>query len=135
MNQNETSIEIEVRSTEIDQLGHVNNAKYLEYLEWGREHWYETHNLPFERFEQMGLGSVTVNININYRKEVRQGEHLTIVTRPERKGRSSYVIAQEIINESGDRVADALVTLVMMDLKQRKSAPLPEELARLFPHV
>ena len=37
----DASIELIVRSTEIDVNGHVNNAKYLEYLEWGREEWYE----------------------------------------------------------------------------------------------
>jgi acyl-CoA thioesterase FadM len=30
----ETALTIIVRSTEIDINGHVNNAKYLEYLEW-----------------------------------------------------------------------------------------------------
>ena len=70
----ETSIQIEVRSTEIDVLGHVNNAKYLEYLEWGREDWYNRIGLPFEAFSEMGVGTVTVNININYRKEARLGE-------------------------------------------------------------
>ena len=38
----ETSLEIVVRPTEVDVNGHVNNAKYVEYMEWGREEWYET---------------------------------------------------------------------------------------------
>ena len=42
----ETSLEIVVRPTEIDVNGHVNNAKYVEYLEWGREEWYERNGLP-----------------------------------------------------------------------------------------
>ena len=81
-------------STEIDVLGHVNNAKYLEYLEWGREDWYNRIGLPFEAFSEMGVGTVTVNININYRKEARLGEKLTIRTRPLRKGKSSFVLEQ-----------------------------------------
>jgi thioesterase III len=32
-----TAIQIEVRPTELDNMGHVNNAKFLEYMEWGRE--------------------------------------------------------------------------------------------------
>jgi len=98
----ETSIQIEVRSTEIDVLGHVNNAKYLEYLEWGREDWYNRIDLPFDLFTEMGVGTVTVNININYRKEARLGEKLTIRTRPLRKGRSSFVLEQVIDNERGN---------------------------------
>ena len=33
----ETAHEIVVRPTEVDVNGHVNNAKYVEYMEWGRE--------------------------------------------------------------------------------------------------
>ncbi len=43
----EATIEIPVRSTEVDYLGHVNNAKYLEYMEWGREGWYSQADCPF----------------------------------------------------------------------------------------
>ncbi len=128
----ETSIQIEVRSTEIDVLGHVNNAKYLEYLEWGREDWYNRIGLPFDAFSEMGVGTVTVNININYRKEARLGEKLTIRTRPLRKGKSSFVLEQIIDNERGERVADAHVTSVTVDLKERKSVPLPPELGKWF---
>ena len=33
----ETAHEIVVRPTEVDVNGHVNNTKYVEYMEWGRE--------------------------------------------------------------------------------------------------
>ena len=49
------SLEIVVRSTEIDVNGHVNNAKYLEYLEWGREEWYERSGLSYETFLALGV--------------------------------------------------------------------------------
>ncbi|MFD0712492.1 acyl-CoA thioesterase [Paenibacillus sp. GCM10027626] len=129
-----SEIEIVVRSTEIDVNGHVNNAKYLEYLEWGREDWYEQAGFHYDVFLQMGIQTVTVNININYRKECRQGERLFIRTRAERAGNSSYVLQQEIVNEAGARCIDAAVTSVTMDAAARKSTPIPEQLRKLFPH-
>jgi thioesterase-3 len=123
---------IEVRSTEIDVMGHVNNAKYLEYLEWGREEWYNQAALPFDAFTQMGVGTVTVSIHIQYRKEATQGERLTIQTKPLRCGKSSFVFFQEIKNETGEVVADAEVTSVTINLENRKSTPLPELLRRYF---
>lgn len=128
----EVKLEIIVRSTEIDVNGHVNNAKYLEYLEWGREEWYETAGLPYDAFTQMGVQTVTVNININYRKECRQGDRLTIVTRPERIGRTSYVLSQRIVNERGELCADAEVTSVALDIGTRKSREVPEALRHWF---
>ncbi|MCQ6559589.1 acyl-CoA thioesterase [Paenibacillus mendelii] len=129
----EAAIDIVVRSTEIDVNGHVNNAKYLEYLEWGREAWYEEAGLHYDVFLRMGIQTVTVNININYRKECRQGDRLTIVTLPERAGRSSYVLKQEIVNDRGEQCADALVTCVTMGSESRQSISLPDTLRALFP--
>src|SRR3954447_4093639 len=97
----ETTLEIVVRPTEIDVNGHVNNAKYVEYLEWGREDWYEKNGLPYDRLHALGAVTVAVNLNLNFRRECRQGEVLTIATRPESVGRSSFVIKQEVVNREG----------------------------------
>ncbi|NOV01801.1 acyl-CoA thioesterase [Paenibacillus planticolens] len=128
----ESRLEIIVRSTEIDVNGHVNNAKYLEYLEWGREEWYELSGLSYETFGSMGIQTVTVNININYKKECKQGEQLTITCRPDKMGRSSYVLKQEIYNKQNELCADALVTSVTMDSSTRKSVAAPEALRKHF---
>ncbi|REE85119.1 acyl-CoA thioester hydrolase/thioesterase-3 [Paenibacillus taihuensis] len=128
----EARLEIIVRSTEIDVNGHVNNAKYLEYLEWGREEWYEQAGLHYDVFLGMGIQTVTVNININYRKECKQGDRLTISTATDRVGRSSYVLKQQIVNDRGELCADALVTSVAMDVDTRKSREVPERLRKLF---
>lgn len=128
----EVKLNIIVRSTEIDVNGHVNNAKYLEYLEWGREEWYDTVGLHYDTFTGLGVQTVTVNININYRKECRQGDKLTILTRPEKMGRTSFVLKQELYNEAGELCADAMVTSVTMDIQTRKSREAPEALRKLF---
>jgi thioesterase III len=125
----ETSLEIVVRPTEIDVNGHVNNAKYVEYLEWGREEWYERNGLPYERLLELGAVTVTVNLNLNFRKECRQGEVLVILTRPERLGRTSFALRQEIRKRTGDVAADAVVTIVTIDPARRTSRPVPDELA------
>jgi thioesterase-3 len=129
----EAKLDIIVRSTDIDVLGHVNNAKYLEYLEWGREELYEKLGLAYESFLELGVQTVIVNININYRKECKQGEHLTIVTSPERLGRTSFVLLQEIVNAKNEIVADAKVTTVTIGVESRSPVPVPEPLARCFP--
>ncbi|WP_454191987.1 acyl-CoA thioesterase [Paenibacillus sp. Marseille-Q7038] len=127
-----TELQLIVRPTEIDVNGHVNNAKYLEYLEWGREEWYEAADLPYNKLLQEGFQTVTVNININYRKECVQSERLTVITEPEKAGNSSYVLKQTIINETDDICADAAVSSVTIDPSTRKSKPLPVMLRKLF---
>jgi len=126
----ETVLDIIVRPTEIDVNGHVNNAKFVEYLEWGREEWYERNGLPHDRLQELGALTVAVNLNLNYRRECRQGERLTIVTRPEKLGRTSFTVAQEIRKPDGELAADATVVLVTIDPTTRKPRVVPPELAR-----
>ncbi len=128
----QTQIELVVRCTEIDVNGHVNNAKYIEYLEWGREDWYERQGLDHGRLLALGAITVTVNLNVNYRKECRQGQRLRVLTRPGSKGNSSFVVTQEIRDEADRLVVDARVVTVTIDPSTRKSRPLPDALADCF---
>ena len=125
----ETTLDLIVRPTEIDVNGHVNNAKFIEYLEWGREEWYERNQLPYDRLLTLGAATVTVNINVNYRRECKQGETLTVVTRPERLGRTSFSFYQEIRAADGTVAVDAQVTLVTIDPESRRPRVVPPELA------
>ena len=129
----EILLEVVVRCTEIDVNGHVNNVKFIEYLEWGREEWYDRHGFGYDRLRGLGAVTVVVNINLNLRQACHQGDRLRILTRPERRGRTSFVLAQRIEKEDGAVVADALITLVTTDPATGRSRPLPEEFAALFP--
>jgi YbgC/YbaW family acyl-CoA thioester hydrolase len=128
----EVVLETVVRCTEIDVNGHVNNAKYVEYLEWGREEWYDRQGFDYDRLKGLGAVTVVVNINLNFRRACRQGDRLRISTWPQHRGRTSFALAQRIDRADGT-VADAVVTLVTVDPDTRRPAPLPEEFARLFP--
>jgi thioesterase III len=126
-------VETVVRCTEIDINGHLNNAKFVEYLEWGREEWYECRGFDYERLEQLGVVTVVVNINLNYRQPCHQGDRLRIVTSPQQRGRTSFALAQRIERSDGTIVADGVVTIVTVDSDSRRAVPLPEEFAGLFP--
>jgi thioesterase-3 len=128
----EVVLETVVRCTEIDVNGHVNNAKYVEYLEWGREDWYDRTGFPYDRLLGLGAVTVVVNVNLNLRRPCHQGDRLRIVTRPERQGRTSFALAQRIEKADGTVAADAIVTLVTVDPTTRQARPLPEDFARLF---
>jgi thioesterase III len=125
----ETALEIVVRPTEVDVNGHVNNAKYVEYMEWGREEWYERQGLPYERLFALGAVTVTANLNLNFRQECRQGQVLVITTRPERLGRTSFALRQEIRKRDGALAAEGVITMVTINPVTRKSRPVPDELA------
>lgn len=127
----ESAIEIQVRSTEVDFLGHVNNAKYLEYMEWGREDWYSQAGCSFDDLLERGMGTVTVNINIDYLAQCYKGDLLRLKTSPVKVGNTSFVMLQEIYKkETMEKVSEARVTTVIIDMKTGKSKPVPPELRK-----
>jgi len=62
-------LEIEVLSGHIDELGHVNNARFLEYFERCRIDWYNRCGDFLDSTKKPQLGTVVVNINVNFRRE------------------------------------------------------------------
>jgi len=123
----EVALDIIVRSTDIDMLGHVNNSKYQEYLEWGRFEWFRGSGIPSGLFTKHELSAVVVNVNINYRAEARMDDRLRIVTALVQVGRASIRYAHRVLHTDGRVACDASVTGVMFDTKLRKSAPIPDD--------
>ncbi len=106
--------EIKVRGYHADFYGHVNNARYLEFLEENR--WVHLEGaLDVRKLAAKGYIFLVVNININYRKAVPVGETLLVSTDLGKIGTKSAVLKQLITNKkSGETVVDALVTFVIM---------------------
>ena len=129
----EVVLEIVVRWSELDLNGHVNNAKYVEYLEWGRHEWCDNHGFSYDRLKKLGAIAVVVNVNLNYRQPCYEGDRLRVVTWLRGRGRTSFAVAHRIERADGTAAADGVVTLVTVDSDTRRAVPLPEEFARLFP--
>ena len=134
------SIPLTVGEADLDDLGHVNNARYLVFLERSRTGWYEAAGLfatcqdAHARAGGRGRAdTVVVNIDIDFLSECRLGEALAVDTAPIRLGGKSFVVRQAIVKADGALAADAVVTSVVMDLETRETIVLPRELARLFP--
>jgi thioesterase-3 len=119
---------IKVRGYHLDVYQHVNNARYLEFLEEARWAWLEQHE-AFHWMNQHGLAFVVVNININYRRPAVMGDVLIIDSEVIRLGGKSGVMGQKVSLESdGSEVADALLTFVCIDLDSKKALPLDGDL-------
>ncbi len=128
-------LEITVRSTHIDVMGHVNNAKYVEFLEWGRVDEVEKKGVDLWGMVKRGLGFAVVNLNIHYRKEAFAGDILVVNTIfKELRNRKVGIIDQLITKKDSDEVVcEAEVTFLIFDINKHKSVTMPEELSKLLP--
>lgn len=124
--------EITVRGYHLDLYRHVNNARYLEFLEEAR---WQTYDKPFEKagLISKGLAFVIVNINIDYKRPAGLGDVLNIVNTIQRIGTKSVTIRQHMFLKGTDTtVVDAAVTVVLMDVKTGKAVALEGDLLTLM---
>ena len=122
------TIQIKVRGYHLDVYGHVNNARYLEFLEEGRWAFFEA-GADLSTLMQKQISFVVVNININFKRPAFLGQQLAIDTTISKLNHRSGVIRQVIrLEGSGTIVSDADVTFVLYDNKMGAAAPMKGEI-------
>ena len=125
---------VEVRLADTDAMGHVNNANYLTYVEIARVAYYEqvTGNALPIGVHGAEEGMILAEIRMTYRSPAFYGETLTVETRVERVGRTSFgmvhrITAPESRYGPARLIAVADSTLVSYDYQQECPIPVPEE--------
>lgn len=106
---------IQVLNYHLDGYGHVNNARYLEFLEAARWDFFKQHNLQ-ECLRQANL--VVSHIDIRYRSATHLGDELMIRTQLI-SVQSRQIILQQSIEqaESKKKCTHAQVTLMLVNAK------------------
>jgi len=114
-----------VRSYELDGYGHVNNAIYLNYLEFARITFLDDIGFAYQKFRDSGYSLVVTRVEIDYRYPAGLGDILRIRTSPAEKRLTGGTFRQII--ENGDiLVCEAKVSWVCLN-SAGKPARLPEE--------
>lgn len=111
---------IEVRSYELDMLGHVNNAVFLNWLEQARLAALEALGFGVEALIEREWSSNVVRIEIDYRRPARFGDRLRVLTWLDRVGNTSLALGHRIERRDdpkGGPVAEAKVIVVWLDRK------------------
>jgi acyl-CoA thioester hydrolase len=129
----EHSCALIVRSYECDAYGHVNNAVYLNYLEYARHAYLRDNGISIAKLRTEGFALWVARLAIDYRRPSAADDALSILTRPLRKSRIGGVLAQRILRAgdagASDTIAEAEVTWVCVDSRGR-----PTRLPPAFDH-
>lgn len=129
---NEHIMDIVVQEEDIDELNHVNNKVYIDFLETARIAWHEHIGLDLQKMIEQGYGDVLRNINVSYIKEAVLGEKLQVKTVPQSVGNSSFVMKQWIYNENDEVITEAEAVIVLVDLHKREKVSIPEETSNII---
>lgn len=127
----EAYVDIKVRGYHLDIYQHVNNGRYLEFLEEGRWDYFESKGF-FAQLDKQDLAFVVANINISYRRPAYAGETIRIITKIISIGNKSAKALQEVRlvkdNQATELIVDAEVTFCLMDNQTQKSIPISGEM-------
>jgi len=118
---------IEVRYGDLDPQGHLNNARYLTYMEQARIQ-YIKHLGLWKGESFLDVGVILADIHITFRAPVRFGQAVRVGVRVARLGGKSMEMVQVIEDsESGQELATGTAVLVAYDYHSSRSIPIMDE--------
>ena len=120
---------VRVRNYHLDGYGHVNNARYLEFLEEARWAFFEEHGLLSEID---GLMLVVVRTDIRYRRAAVDGDILRFEGRLKELTSRHIILTQNIVLPSGKNAVEAEITLMVVSAESGRSISIPEPLFTLL---
>ncbi|GAB2632519.1 acyl-CoA thioesterase [Nocardia goodfellowii] len=126
------SVPITVRGYELDSLGHVNQAVYLQYAEHARWELLRAAGVGQDKLLTTGYAPVVLENNIKYQRELRAGDEITVTCEFEWTEGKTFRMRQEIRKLDGTVSALVTVTGGVMDLTARKLVADPRARFRAF---
>ena len=123
-----------VRWSDMDAVGHVNNAAYFVYLEQARVSWLDSLNAT-GALSPTACGPVVVTAHCSFHKPIAYPAIVEIQMYGGPAGRSSFDTFYEICDAQDRKriYTTASAKVVWVNHKSKKSAPLPDAIRRLLP--
>jgi acyl-CoA thioester hydrolase len=117
----------DVRWGDMDAFSHVNNARYLDYLQEARIAWLDGLG---EAWVTEQSGPVVASIQIDYRKPIEYPARVVVDTWCERLGNRSMTLLHRLTldNDPTTEVAQARVVMVWVDRRSGSAIALPAHL-------
>jgi len=119
---------IEVRYGDLDPQGHVNNAKYLTYIEQARIAYIRRLGLWQEGQSFLDVGIILADAQVTFLASIQFGQNVRVGVRTSRLGNKSLTMEYRLEDaDSGAELATGSTALVAYDYRVRKTIPIPGE--------
>ena len=120
-----TSVDVQVRFSDTDALGHVNNMVYLSYLELARIEYIKR---VFGAIETKDFGVIIARVEIDYRSPAFHYETLVVGIRAIELGGASMKLDYRVEEKkTGRLVAEAKTVMVSYDYRANQVKRWPDE--------
>jgi len=109
-----------IREAHLDTFGHVNNATYLALYEEARWEIITKNGYGLKTIQELKQGPVILEASIKFLHELKLRQEITITSEMvQYKGRVGQ-IKQQMLKSDGEVASEALFTMGLFDLVQRK---------------
>ena len=118
-------MKVDIRWSDMDEMGHVNNAIYLTYFEQARVHYCQESC----EWDWKVLGVILANAHLDYIRPVVFPNPTFCYVRTSKIGNKSLVINYLIttmINGVEELATTGYTVMVMFDYKSNQSTPVPD---------
>jgi acyl-CoA thioester hydrolase len=117
---------VEIRFADVDMFGHVNNAKYLTYIESARVAYY-TAVTGLEEPREFGM--TVASAKVDFIKPIFYRQTVDVYTRIGRIGNKSWTLEHELRDaDTGELLSIGSTVNVFYDYKSGQSQPIPPEI-------
>lgn len=113
---------ITLRWSDLDAFNHVNNARYLTFLEQARIEWFETVGEPWQTDE---IGPVVATATLNFKRPIEYPAQVAVELFTERLGNTSVTIGHRIVADDGTLHCDGHVVAVWVSRHTGRPVALP----------
>lgn len=119
------AVEIQVRFSDVDFIGHVSNSVYQSYYDIGKLSYV---NQIFGPLNWRQLGMVGASMKIDYIKPIYMGSQIKVLTRIAKIGQKSMIFTHRIIDQENEDIMSTCEAITVCYLPQeQRSIPVPDE--------
>jgi len=121
--------DIEVRFSDLDAYGHVNNATFFTYLEVARTKLFRA---EFAEMMRNGLLFLVVRAECDYKRPIELTDQVVVEMEMRNFGRSSFEIGYRLHDGKDTLFASAATVMVCFDRREARTVPVPERLKQIW---
>lgn len=116
-------VPLQIRFNDIDLLGHLNNAVYIQFFDLGKSRYFQ--DVMPECVDWRHINIVVANINCDFFAPTYITEPIAVLTTITHMGEKSFALEQRIVNsDNGEVKCIAKTIMVGFDMTTGKSAPI-----------
>lgn len=126
------STQIRVRYSEVDQMGFLYHAHYVDFFDVARTELIRSVGISNRELEEQGVMLPVINVNINYKTPAHYDDLITIKTTLRKMPGVKITFDYEVVLPCGEISTTGSVTLAFMDSNTKKAIRPPNNLIEIL---